>query len=150
MVDHMLLKLGKSLRILGYDAAWDLAARTHDLITRANAEGRIFVTRNTRIPCEYPPTDKLLTVKATDPVEQLLQVARDCRLEMTAGLFSRCIRCNVPLTEIDDKTTVKELVHPNVFARFDQFYTCPECGTVFWKGSHVKNTMAKLGLPHAY
>ena len=34
MVDHMLIKLGKYLRILGYDAAWDDGVRTHELILR--------------------------------------------------------------------------------------------------------------------
>jgi uncharacterized protein with PIN domain len=29
------------------------------------------------------------------------------------------------------------------------FYTCPQCGTVFWKGSHVRNTCRKLRLPSA-
>jgi uncharacterized protein with PIN domain len=33
-----------------------------------------------------------------------------------------------------------------VRARHRLFFTCPSCGTVFWRGSHVENTCRKLGL----
>ena len=63
VVDHMLVKLGKYLRILGYDAAWDPAVRTHELIQRANVEGRIFLTRNGRLPEQYPRPDRVMTIR---------------------------------------------------------------------------------------
>jgi uncharacterized protein with PIN domain len=147
IVDHMLLKLGKYLRILGYDAAWDESLRTHELIGRANAEGRVFLTRNTRLPDEYPPPQRLVTVSSTDPAAQLAEVVAACRLDTRKRLFSRCVRCNVELNEVADKGQIRERVHANVFARYDRFYTCPGCGTVFWKGAHVRNTCAKLGIP---
>ena len=149
MVDHMLIKLGKYLRIAGYDAAWDLSCRTHELILRANAEGRVFLTRNTRLGDEYPEPRCVATIASTDPAEQLYAVAEQFGLDTAAWLFSKCIRCNVLLSTVTDKETIKEAVHPNVYARFDTFYKCPSCGTVFWKGSHVKNTCRKLGLDGA-
>jgi hypothetical protein len=147
MVDHMLIKLGKYLRILGYDAAWSPSSfvmRTHDLIVRANAEGRIFLTRNSRIPHQYPAPDKMLAVSETDPVLQLKTVVATLGLDEKTWLFSRCIRCNVELGEVADKQTIESRVHPNVYARHDRFFTCPSCGTVFWHGSHVTNTCEKL------
>ncbi|MFH0753344.1 MAG: Mut7-C RNAse domain-containing protein, partial [Candidatus Omnitrophota bacterium] len=74
MVDHMLIKLGKYLRILGYDAAWDKEMRTHELIVRANLEKRVFLTRNTRLPHQYPAVKKVMLLVSTDPVEQLTEV----------------------------------------------------------------------------
>ena len=145
-VDHMLIKLGKYLRILGYDAAWDSLLRTHELIRLANAEGRIFLTRNTRLPDQYPAPRQVLVLATTDPVEQLAQVASRFALDIEARLFTTCIRCNVPLDAVPDKREIEARVHPNVYARFDQFYRCSRCGTVFWKGTHVRNTCRKLGL----
>ena len=147
MVDHMLIKLGKYLRILGYDAAWDAALRTHELILRANAEDRIFLTRNTHLAHQYPVPSKVLVLTATDPVAQLNRVVAQWALQPQARLFTKCIRCNVVLEEVGDKALIRERVHPNVYARFSTFYRCPSCGTVFWKGSHVRNTCRKLGLP---
>ncbi|OGV44456.1 MAG: hypothetical protein A2X46_01325 [Lentisphaerae bacterium GWF2_57_35] len=143
MVDHMLVKLGKYLRILGYDAAWDSSIRTHELITRANREHRVFLTRNTRLPSQYPTPQALLMIQSTDPVEQIEQVASTFRLS-DKNLFSKCIRCNVGLEPVADKTSIQDRVHPNVYGRYEHFFQCPSCGTVFWKGSHVRNTCRKL------
>lgn len=146
MVDHMLIKLGKYLRILGYDADWDPRSRTHELILRANREGRIFLSRNSRLPDQYPKPQRLLHITATDPVEQLCEVIRHENLDVHTGLFTKCIRCNRHLEEIPDKSSIREQIHPRVYSTFDRFYRCPSCGTVFWKGSHVRNTCRKLGL----
>lgn len=146
IVDHMLIKLGKYLRIAGCDAAWDRSVRTHELIDRANAEGRIFLTRNTRLPDQYPPVKRLLLIRAEEPVGQLGEVVQATGLDLRRRLFSRCVRCNVALDIVPDKKQIEERVHPNVYGRYDRFYTCPSCGTVFWKGSHVHNTCTKLGI----
>lgn len=144
MMDHMVIKLGKYLRILGYDAAWEKQVRTHALIARANAEGRVFVTRNRRLPSQYPRVERLVLLNETDPVQQLKRLMAELNLKEPPGLFSRCIRCNVRLEPITDPATIRESVHKNVFARYQQFFTCPNCQTVFWHGSHVRNTCRKL------
>jgi uncharacterized protein with PIN domain len=143
----MVVRTGKYLRVIGYDAEWISGVRTHELIRRANAEGRVFVTRNRRLPDQYPRPDRVLTLIETDPVEQFYTIVKAYDLHPLERLFSKCIRCNVALTPVIDKTVIRDRVHPNVYARFDRFYTCPSCGTVFWKGSHVRNTCAKLRLP---
>ena len=147
MADHMLIKLGKYLRILGYDAAWDTRVRTHALIARANAEGRFFLTRNAHLADRYIQPDRMLLLHAADPVQQLNAVITALKLDALSGLFSKCVRCNVRLEAVPDKATIRERVHPNVYARQREFFTCPSCHTVFWKGSHVRNTCRKLGLP---
>jgi len=146
MVDHMLIRLGKYLRIIGCDAVWDLQIRTHALIARANVEGRIFLTRNTHIAEQYPHPDRVFVLSETDPVKQFQIVVGKFRLDPQERLFSKCIRCNVFLEKVGDKEKICAFVHPNVFARFDAFFACPHCGTVFWKGTHVANTCRKLGL----
>ena len=147
LLDHMVIRLGKYLRIVGYDAVWDLTVRTHDLIRRANDEGRVFVTRNARLPYQYPQPDRLIRVVSTDPVEQFRQVVAEARLDPLSRLFVRCIRCNVDLAPVTDAGALPGRVHPNVLARHNRFTVCPACGTIFWFGSHVANTCRKLGLP---
>ena len=146
VVDHMVIRLGKYLRIAGFDAAWDLSVRTHELISRANAEDRIFLTRNRRIPGEYPAPRQLLSLDDDDPARQFAEVVRRLNLDPQARLFTRCIRCNVDLLSVTDRESVRARVHPNVFARYARFYRCPHCATVFWHGSHVRNTCRKLRL----
>jgi uncharacterized protein with PIN domain len=90
--------------------------------------------------------DRLYFVTANEPVAQLRELMDDLGLAAGSRLFSRCVRCNVELVDVPDRESVRDRVHPNVYARYERFYTCPRCGTVFWKGSHVRNTCAKLGL----
>jgi uncharacterized protein with PIN domain len=146
MIDHMVIRLGKNLRIIGYDADWDTGVRTHDLIQRANATGRIFVTRNTHLAEQYPPVRNGIILSETDPVRQFRTVVEELGLDTQSDLFSRCIRCNVKLDTLVDKNEASALVHPNVYQRQERFFRCPHCGTIFWHGSHVANTCRKLGL----
>jgi uncharacterized protein with PIN domain len=73
-------------------------------------------------------------------------VIEQVRLDPQAGLFSKCIRCNVLLDKILDKQEIEAAVHPNIYARHEKFFKCPACHTVFWHGSHVVNTCKKLGV----
>lgn len=146
-VDHMLIKLGKYLRILGYDADWNLGLRTHELILKANREGRVFLTRNLHLAEQYPPADRAMVVEPEEPAEQMRAVAEQFELDTQCALFAKCVRCNVMLEPVADKAQVRSVVHPNVAEQHDRFYRCPGCGTVFWHGSHVRNTCRKLGLP---
>jgi uncharacterized protein with PIN domain len=146
MVDHMLIKLGKYLRILGYDAAWDKNLRTHELIVRSNMEDRIFLTRNTKLKDQYPAVRRVIVLALTDPAAQLSEVVRQTGLDTRSRVFSKCIRCNVFLDSVADKKEIEDRVHPNVYSRHEKFFRCPSCGTVFWHGSHVSNTCRKLGL----
>ncbi|MBN2302055.1 MAG: Mut7-C RNAse domain-containing protein [Lentisphaerae bacterium] len=145
IVDHMLIKLGKYLRILGYDAQWDCAVRTHELILRSNRESRVFVTRNTKIDDQYPRPTEVVHILSHDPVEQLQEVVNEFGLNVESLVFSRCVRCNAILLRASKKEA-EQAVHPNVFRRYSVFYKCPECGEIFWRGSHVRNTCRKLGI----
>lgn len=146
-VDHMLIKLGKYLRILGFDADWNPGLRTHELILYANREHRFFLTRNRQIAAQYPEPERYLVLASNDPAAQFEQIVSRFDLDTHAWLFSKCIRCNRRLDPVTDKESIRARVHPNVFASHEHFYTCPSCGTVFWHGSHVRNTCRKLGIP---
>ena len=148
-IDAMLVKLGRYLRCLGYDAEWWIDASLATRIERADAEGRVLLTRNQNIGPQQPTPERLLFVRGDDPVDQLWQVVGELGLERERYLFTRCIRCNVPLAEIDKSAEVAARVPANTFATYRRFYTCPSCGTIFWKGSHVRNTCRKLRLPDA-
>jgi uncharacterized protein with PIN domain len=142
----MAVKLGKYLRCLGYDAEWDVRVPTRELARRAAAEGRVLLTRNTRVGFELEPPARWLQLTSEDAVEQLQQVVAAFDLDVRAHLFSRCILCNVALETISDRERARGRVPGRVLERYETFYACPRCGTVFWKGTHVANTCRKLGI----
>ncbi len=144
LVDGMAVKLGKYLRCLGYDVAWEIGAGTRALARRAAEEGRVLLTRNTREDAFRAPP-RWLRLEAEDPVEQLREVEAALFLDVRARLFTRCIRCNVELEEVERETVI-ERIPDGVRDRHRRFWTCPACHTVFWWGSHVARTCRKLGI----
>jgi uncharacterized protein with PIN domain len=145
-VDHMLIKLGKYLRIVGLDAAWDERLSTRLLVLCANAEGRVLLTRNGRLDEARPHPRWSLHLGADDSVAQLRHVLSTFGIDPLARLFTRCIRCNVELEELCELGEHGLHLLPAVRARYQRFWRCPRCATVFWHGSHVRNTCRKLGL----
>jgi uncharacterized protein with PIN domain len=148
-IDAMLVKLGRYLRCLGYDAEWHVDASLATRIERADTEGRVLLTRNQNVGHQQPMPKRVIFVRDDDPVEQLWQVIGELALEPERHLFTRCIRCNVPLVEIEKSARVAARILADTFAAYRRFYTCPSCDTIFWKGSHVRNTCRKLRLPDA-
>jgi uncharacterized protein len=143
LVDSMALRLGKYLRCLGYDVTWDVELGTRALARRAELEERIFLTRNTRLGTEIVPPPRCLVLLAEDPVAQLHEVTRALDLDTRTRLFTRCLRCNVPLAAASS-TDVDARVPPAVRARHHEFFACPTCASIFWHGTHVANTCKRL------
>jgi len=145
VVDGMLEKLGRYLRCAGWDALGDADLSTASRVELANRDGRVFLTRNRHLRHHHPLPLREQRIVAGDPVEQMREVLALWPLEREL-LFTRCVRCNVELDEIE-REAARARVAPRVFERYRRFFRCPACATVFWKGPHVRNTCRKLGLP---
>ena len=145
LVDGMAIRLGKYLRCLGYDADWERGAGTRELAARARAQARILLTRNSRVGGEIAAPERWILLRDEDPVAQLHEVVRALGLDPDALLFTRCIRCNVALDAAAPEEVAARVIEP-VRERHEQFFRCPRCATIFWRGSHVANTCRKLGL----
>jgi uncharacterized protein with PIN domain len=144
IADAMLGKLARWLRILGYDAAFDTKIRDEDLIARARAEGRILLTRDTRLVLRRGMPDFLL-LESQDPPEQIRQVLREFDLQVNAGEFlSRCLLCNEATVEIPREEARSE-VPPYVHRTQERFARCPRCRRIYWRATHVADILERLG-----
>ena len=136
-------KLGRWLRILGYDAELMDPRRDEELILRARKEGRVVLTTDSGITAR-PYIRNCLLIETRDHQLQLKQVCDAFRLRpRPESVFSRCTVCNVPVREVD-KTAVESRVPPHAFALHDRFYECPVCGRAYWPGTHLHNTLRAL------
>ncbi|MEO6709055.1 MAG: Mut7-C RNAse domain-containing protein, partial [Planctomycetota bacterium] len=141
---RMLIKLGRYLRCLGYDARWSEVS-TREAIRAADREHRVLLTRNTRLGLEMAFPERCMILEDDDPVRQLARVIAELDLDTQSRLFSRCIRCNVEL-EVAEVSMGDPRIPEGVLERHREFFRCPACATIFWKGSHVANTCRKLGI----
>jgi uncharacterized protein with PIN domain len=129
--DFMLGRLAKWMRLLGFDTAYYRNTNGKTIIYHSRKEGRRILTRSKILADKY--VDAIL-IKSEHIMEQLKQITN---LVDIKSPFSRCPVCNIE-TENVRKETIKEDVPPYVFEIHNEFKRCPECGRIFWKGTHYK------------
>lgn len=141
--DDMVGRLGKWLRILGYDTAY-FRGEDAQLAAISRAEERIVLTRDTELP-QHRVLKDCLVLKSDQVFVQLKEVLERFNLFPIPmdQIFSRCLSCNVLEMGIE-KERVKNQVPEYVYQTQNQFHQCPQCKKIFWAGTHVENTRVRL------
>src|SRR3989304_2039556 len=90
IVDRMLGKLAKGLRMLGYDTIYYRGDDLHQLIHMARHDGRVILTRNTKL-IPRRPEDRIFRVTEDNPRNQLRQLIEKGHVPLDAEkFFCRC------------------------------------------------------------
>lgn len=140
MVDVMLGRLARWLRVMGYDTLYSSDADDAALARRALAEDRFLLTRDVELARRRGVHTVLIS---DDRVEnQLREVVKLFPLSFGKA-FSRCLNCNIPLVEFE-RAQALNLVPPYVFATQNRFRRCPGCGKIYWRGTHWARMLASL------
>ena len=145
VVDVNVGRLAKWLRVMGYDSLFIPDADDGELLRIAREQNRTVVTKDRYILERRLVTAghvRVVLVASDDFREQIRQVAETLGLDLRNG-FSLCIECNKPLRSID-KERVSDRVPPFVFTTQQHFYECPNCGKLYWRGTHWRNMRAEL------
>jgi len=142
VVDCMLGKLAKWLKILGFDTVFFSKIEDDDLLEIATKEDRILLTRDTGL-IEKCKKDESLFIDSESWRMQVEQVLDHFDLWKDVKPNSRCIECNAVLKDLP-RENAKNLVTPFVFENADTFALCPDCGRVFWRGTHLKDMETKI------
>ena len=139
-------KLAKWLRILGYDTLFLNPVEDDELLEVARLEDRVLVTRDRALVARRMVRRGLvraLLVHSDQWQEQLRQVVQGLGLELPAEGFSRCLRCNVALVP-QEREQVRDRVPPYVFSTQQVFQGCPQCGRIYWRGTHWEHVREAL------
>lgn len=140
--ERTLGKLTKWLRLLGFDAIFELDV-PDDFLFEALKRDRILLTRTERVRDKYS-YQRLIFIESNDPKEQLSHVIRELGIvEADIRPFSRCLRCNVEITEVE-KDLVYGRVPDYIWETHDRFQNCPMCRRIYWPGSHTKRSMKTI------
>ncbi len=144
-VDKMLGRLARWLRILGHDVAYGPHLSGRTLAERARREGRLLLTRDTRL-LRDPHLPAHLFIASDRFRDQLRQVA--ATVPLGGGFLHRCLDCNRGLEAVA-REAVAATVPPYVLATQERFERCPRCGRVYWPATHrehMLDELAALGL----
>ena len=137
IVDTNVGKLARWLRMLGYDTLFINNIDDEELIAIGLKEKRVLLTKDTQIMLRRVVTSgrlKALFIVDDNPKAQLLQVVRAMKLDQERK-FTLCLECNEPLVP-KRKDEVQELVPPYVFKTQSNYYQCPSCQRIYWRGTH--------------
>jgi len=145
--DAALGRLARWLRLLGYDTTYERGLGDAQLIRSAAAEGRILLTRNTRLirRRDVPP---YVLIHDDAFRAQLRQVIDTCALHQPPALLARCSRCNRMLEPVEPAEAGAQ-VPAYVRATQTAFARCPGCARLYWPATHVermRDELARMGL----
>jgi len=128
----MLGKLARRLRALGYDTRFVRYLPDIRLIALARYEQRIVLTRDHDLARRA--SERSFLVHSQEAETQLQEVAGHFQLSPHAP-FTRCLACNSRLVSLP-RGQAKGRVPLYVERSFKNFKECPDCGRVFWPGTH--------------
>lgn len=132
--DAQLGRLARYLRLLGFDTLYENALDDADLVYRAVKDRRIILSRD-RALLMHRGVRHGCHIRQVDPMEQLTHVVRRCDLVQSCRPFTRCMECNDQIRSVK-KQQVVAMLEPETAAGFDEFWQCPGCNRIYWKGSH--------------
>ena len=154
LVDSMLGKLSRFLRIFGYDTIYanDLTENlvTHPvpdekLIEYAKKNDRFIITKDLMLQKTY--SEKCLFLQGEGVINYLHQLKEKLHLTFEFKVEkAKCSICNSKLRKIQNKNEILDYVMQDSFNNYQEFYRCSnlQCNKIFWKGSHINDIEKRL------
>ncbi|MCX7956846.1 MAG: Mut7-C RNAse domain-containing protein [Endomicrobia bacterium] len=135
IVDFMCGRLAKWLRIIGYDTVFYNDTSRNKILLDSLQQQRIILTRDTHL--SKKKAYKIILINSSRVREQVKQVVKELKLKIDKNeFFNICSLCNQKVQKVKDKQDIKDLVPRYVFENTEEFYICPSCKHIYWKGSH--------------
>jgi uncharacterized protein with PIN domain len=140
LCDEMLAGFGRWLRAAGYDTALARpGAPDAALLGQAAAEARLFLTRDRKVMERRAAAGAVLVRGDFDAVAAQL---RGLGVDWLRAPFSRCLMDNAPLRPATPEEAEDA---PSEARPFDgPINRCPDCGRLYWPGSHVRRMRERL------
>jgi len=140
LADGMLGSLAKWLRLLGFDTLYIKDMEDDELARVAIEQGRVLLTRDVELAGRDGLASLLLA--ETDLDAQVRRVLEE--YPVGPGMpMTRCSVCNGVLEDAE-KGMVAGEVPEGVLERHDRFWRCPDCGRIYWKGTHWDDMRERL------
>ena len=145
LIDQMLMRLGRWLRLIGLDVANPPEGDDRQLLELALREKRTLVTRDKMLTdmCRRAGADFIL-IESSHLDDQLREILKSgINIEINP---QRCTTCNGPLSPLNpedalDPDLKKQISHLDGER---PLWICRECRKVYWEGSHWKRIKDKL------
>jgi len=140
--DGHLGTLARSLRLLGFDVAYERQAQDRQLLRVMEHEDRALLTRDRRL-LMHAIVRNGYCPRSQNADDQTIEVIRRFHLFDSIAPFTRCLRCNAPLQKVV-KADVIEKLEPLTKIYYEEFRRCTGCRQIYWAGSHFSKLQQRL------
>jgi uncharacterized protein with PIN domain len=140
--DAHLGKLVKLLRLCGFDSLCDAELDDADIIELALQDKRIILTRDKQL-LKNKKVSHGYWIRSTESYEQLKEVLLKFDLKRKTTPFTRCMECNGEIHQVS-KSDILDKLETNTRRYYRKFMECPDCGRLYWNGSHYNNMKKRL------
>lgn len=143
--DAMLGRLARWLRTLGYDTAYDKIISDEALIERVLTEQRWLLTRDSYLVQRKILRGRHTLIVSDHLQDQLRQLRSELHLDLDLSdkTASRCASCNKLLNVIPHEKATPT-VPAYVASLHPRFVQCPNCGRIYWPGTHWTQMLTRL------
>ncbi|MFD2512344.1 Mut7-C RNAse domain-containing protein [Pontibacter locisalis] len=139
VLDVHLGTLAKSLRMLGFDCYYRRDLSDKRIAEIAQEEQRIVLTRDVGL-LKQKTIERGYWLRSQQTEEQLNEVMQRYNLLDELDPLTRCLVCNTFIKQVE-KQEILNKVPPKTRLYFEEFYQCPSCEKVYWKGSHYERML---------
>lgn len=145
IVDFMLGRLCRWLRLIGEDAQYFKGNDKGGIIYNSLKDRRIILTRDRSLSRKRAL--RICLIDSDDFRKQLKQVINEFNISINEDkIFTRCTECNDILKPFQKKMA-EDRVPEYVFETQDKFSVCENCQKIYWKGTHkelIKKVLDKI------
>lgn len=148
LVDAMLFKLGRWLRILGYDCKIPESDEMDDdrLVEISKKEKRLLITMDRDLSKRKGAHTIYIPSKFNSAKSQLIfllknkiiKISKSRNLGSAIEKKAKCTKCGSDLKKISRRELEKIVGQSRIPSGQDSFWICKNCGQIYWKGSHWK------------
>ena len=142
ILDVHLGTLAKALRMLGFDTIYEKYLNDSQIASLAKQENRIVLTRDVGL-LKHRIIEHGYWLRSQHTTEQLQEVIKRYGLSGKLSPFKRCLSCNTIISSVP-KESILHRIPANTRLYFDEFFYCPACDRVYWKGSHYEHMLSTI------
>lgn len=140
VVDSMLGRLARWLRLVGLDTLYFKIVADEELLERTRSENRFLLTRDKKLHQQAIREElNSVLIPASSNSEVLAFLSKTFNIQFDIDpSSSRCPLCNGKITSVE-KESIRSKIPSSTFTRYDQFWQCIQCGKIYWVGKHYES-----------
>jgi uncharacterized protein with PIN domain len=125
--------------MLGQDVVYTGSMDDKELIQKAKKEQRVLLTRDLELFQQaIGKGAEAFLIESPNQTASLAKLAERFKFKLEIDIeASRCPKCNTSIKSVS-KNDVIDKVPESTASHYNEFWQCPNCGQIYWRGAHWK------------